>query len=488
MGQTLRFAKTTMKDCPMTAITPDQIAFVNARPALASAIAGLIDSIGAPSDEVMSPARFGNVEATVGERVRELGRAAVAEALVSAAPTAPIVGWNGGFWQRQEPTRLDTRTTFGALVVERSLYRKIGVTNGPTIDPVSIRCGLVDGVTPACSSIVGAYVAALPTREAAQLLSEVGLGDLSRSKLERHAQTLGGMLESRREALENALVETYELPPGAMAVAVSVDRISVPMSEPKSRRPGRPRKHAAKNPVEVKYRLAYVGCWSIYDADGNALYTCRYGRLAGENAQQVLEEQLRYDIEQLTKANPQLLLVTLADGAPEMQNMLERIVADRNVAARLVDFWHAVEYLAPALAALGKDVERELPKLKHTLKSSDRGARKVRMLLATWALEMGVKLPEPVEDAVRYFTNQGELMGYKAARLQNLPIGSGHVEATAKTVVTVRMKRAGCRWKPESGQRVLTLRSLWCSSRWTAAMTWLGAERTAEHCVIREIA
>jgi len=181
--------------------------------------------------------------------------------------------------------------------------------------------------------------------------------------------------------------------------------------------------------------------------------------------------------------------VPLADGAPEMQNMLDRITAGVPVEARLIDFWHLVEKLSAAVGATGRELDPKLGRWKKALLSDDKAVERIELELRTWALDYEEdEQPEGLHEALTYLENNRDRMRYASVRKRKLPIGSGHVEATCKTLVTVRMKRSGARWKIQGGQAIMHLRSLALSSRWDPAMDYiLALYRTPVH-PIRDVA
>ncbi|MCC6649425.1 MAG: hypothetical protein IT374_28130 [Polyangiaceae bacterium] len=71
-------------------------------------------------------------------------------------------------------------------------------------------------------------------------------------------------------------------------------------------------------------------------------------------------------------------------------------------------------------------------------------------------------------------------LDYATAANDAYPIGTGTTEAAAKTVVNVRMKRAGARYDTHGGQTILTFRAAVLSGRFPVLMRELVARYWAK--------
>jgi hypothetical protein len=389
----------------------------------------------------------------------------------------PRVLIDGELHARVGRYRATYKTRQGPLEVERSLYRKVGERNGPTVDAVSLRAGSVgEGWLPEAARPMAHLLASGTSREAEATARVLGVLPYSRASFERVGHDVAALYAAQRPRVEATLAERMEVPEGARRVSISMDRIAVPMEEPLPRPVGRPRQAAPQKPVARTWRMAYVGCLTLYDEKGEALHSLRYGRMPQSGATQ-LAERLALDVQALLTCAPALHVVVLTDGAPELHSLLDEALAAHAPAAqrpvRLVDFWHLMEKLGTAARLLaGENASALHERWKFSLLNRPGAVWRIATELHASG-RRGVRLAEsqPVHEALTYLENHGERMHYAEARAQALPVGSGNVEATCKSLVALRMKRPGSRWKETTGQQVLDLRSLVLSERWDSAMS-----------------
>jgi hypothetical protein len=83
---------------------------------------------------------------------------------------------------------------------------------------------------------------------------------------------------------------------------------------------------------------------------------------------------------------------------------------------------------------------------------------------------------------VSFLANQSNAgrMEYARAKENHLPIGTGVTEAAAKTVVNVRMKRAGARYSQHGGETIMLFRTSLLSGRLDALSRELVKSYSAE--------
>ena len=383
--------------------------------------------------------------------------------LVDGEPHAKVGRYQATYYTREGP-----------VAVTRSLFRKCGVRNGDTVDAVSLRSGAVDGWLPKTAKAVAFLMQQGTSREAEASARELGVLPYSRSSFERVAHDVGSRYGDVRCEVEDALIRGYAVPSEARSISVSLDRVAVPFEEPRRRTAGRPRKGAPKRPINRAWRMVYVGTVTLHDGEGEALHTIRYGRVPDYGSEDLVAGMLG-DVKVLLKRRPHLRVVLLTDGASDVVDALDaQFTAEvlGTTPVRMIDFWHVAEKLGAAARVIhGAASDSVVSRWKVLLLNTMRAPMLIkRGLLASNKREVVVGDQKPVHAAVTYIENQMDRMNYVAARSAGLPIGSGNVEATCKSLIGQRLVRSGSRWKPWTAQHIIDLRALALSSRWDSAM------------------
>lgn len=162
------------------------------------------------------------------------------------------------------------------------------------------------------------------------------------------------------------------------------------------------------------------------------------------------------------------VVVAVADGAPWIQGFLDLHCP---AAVRILDFPHAVGYLAQAAqAAFGPGTAATsewLATQAHELKRGDPD----RVLAALDALPASPAR----EDAVRYLGDRRAQIAYAAFLADGFPIGSGCIESANKHVVQRRLKGAGMHWGRHHVNPMLGLRTVVANDRWATAWPQIAA-------------
>lgn len=153
----------------------------------------------------------------------------------------------------------------------------------------------------------------------------------------------------------------------------------------------------------------------------------------------------------------------VSDGAEWIQNFID---AHREDAVRILDFYHAAEYVSE-IATLVRNagihlpenwLEEQLHELKH------QGPKKV--LEEVNHLLRDHPYIEELAKLVNYLQKREKMMQYPLFQQQGWPIGSGSAESANTCVVQARLKGSGMHWEPRNVNPMLALRTGICNDRW----------------------
>ncbi len=435
---------------------------------------------------------FASFECELHERLMALERELLAAELARYNVNSKEVEVDGERYRRVMSSGKKYLTTAGEVRVERHLYRRVGSSNERCICPLDYRAGIIDGyATPRAARQMNWVTAHLPSRTAAELFKEIGGMKPSHTTIDQQPKIVSEHWETHRSAWENALRQTEDIPSTAMIMAVSLDGVMAPVCQDdgtkKAASPGK----QASGPRG--YREIGCGSVSLYDQEGERLQTVRYGRMP-EQKKTTLRQQLTAECQHIVQQAPHLKVVKLADGARDNWDYLSTLdlgLPDADIEqVEIVDFCHAADHLKNGCDAIWSDTpdqcQKEFESLRQVLKEEDGGADKVLNAFTTRLDSLPAKRQEALQKEITYFRNQRPRMNYAAYLRQGLPIASGVIEATCKTLVSQRMKCSGMRWSSFGGQAVLTLRALVQSGRWHQAWHILEAEFRKPVSIVKE--
>jgi hypothetical protein len=369
----------------------------------------------------------------------------------------------------------------GSVSVERSLYRRSGARGGTpegkVVDAVSLRAGVVgDGWLPRTARAMAHEVQKGTSREAEASAVELDRLPYSRASFERVAHLVGALAVADRQDIEDALIDAYEIPAEVRSISASLDRVSVPMEEPRRRPVGRPKKGAPKNPVARNFRMAYCGTVTLHDDNGAAIHTIRYGCMPQGDILG-MRDRLGADVATLVSKRSDVELQLLCDGAPELWKLLDERFTEEQFGGNihhLVDLHHLMEKLGAAARVIHDSAADEtLRRWKLNLLNRKHAATQILDELVASGRDEGPGEDHPVHAAITYLESHSvdaDRMNYSRARRLGLPLGSGNVEATCKSLFEMRLKRCGSRWKDETGEHIVQLRALALSDRWGHAV------------------
>lgn len=434
-----------------------------------------------------------DLEREVLEMSKVIGRECMEEVLERADCKDPEVKIDGTTWGNRRQIRATYTTVFGDITVERGAYQQAG--RGRVAVPMELRLAIVEGrYTPQVARVLTRATAAMPAEEGAELLREVGLCQVSVSTLHRVPRAIVARYETQREQINRELREQECVPDDAVTVQVSLDGVMVPQDGEHARPRGRktddpepPRHEQRYGPVgrvgpaatdDEKGRAwheASVGTLAFYDKAGDHLRTI-YSAQMPQAGKKALAQDLEQELLAVLSERPDLNLCFASDGAPLHWKLLakirKRLPEDfGRDKTNLLDFWHAAEYLqlVANLIVGAETPEAQLlaASWRETLKTLTDGAARV----LKWMRYRRGQVPradrENFDDALAFLAKQARRgrMRYAEAKQRGYPIGTGVTEAAAKTIVSVRMKRAGARFSQHGGQTVMTLRAALLSDR-----------------------
>jgi hypothetical protein len=323
------------------------------------------------------------------------------------------------------------QTPYGEVVLCRHVYQ----TNagGCTFCPLDNDARIITSATPKLAKIVGSKYSESGAIQVQKDLEQNHDRHLSRHYIQSLSQSIGNLIVEKKNW--NYTIEVDE--ESVATVGISQDGTCMLL-------------------CNDGYREAMVGSISLYDAQGERLYT-RYTALPPEHGKGQFLQAFDHEIKRIRKLYSKAVFVGVADGASNNWTFLQSRVDEQ-----ILDFFHASEYLSKASKAAFNHQHKAIEwyqMVYHILKNREGGAKLVlNELKSLLKKRMSDKKKEVIQSSVTYFTNHIHQMDYEQYQQKHWPIGSGVIEAACKVILKQRLCNSGMKWKDNGARTVLALR------------------------------
>lgn len=223
-----------------------------------------------------------------------------------------------------------------------------------------------------------------------------------------------------------------------------------------------PRKRRPPEGFELKGRMVYAACITLYDELGGALGTYRHGLPHDGNPADVVA-QLRQDVQWVRSTNPSATLDICLDGACDLWKVMQDGLAgiEGPASGQVVDWYHFWERRHPVLKLLWNKGQQTMWR-KRLMREAGAIDALIDAMYKRTAQMHSKSVYDDVERFEKYVKAREGLFDYATQRQEERCLGSGNVESSCKQLGG-RMRRCGQRWKAKGARGRLALRAAFCS-------------------------
>jgi len=151
----------------------------------------------------------------------------------------------------------------------------------------------------------------------------------------------------------------------------------------------------------------------------------------------------------------------VGDGATWIPEQGERVAGAKY--SHLIDLYHLCDHFAEAVEGWAMDPKAEVKRLKEGFKAG------LGVAVLEELKERRITLPEHegLRTCIQYIENRPGQFEYKKAKELALPVGSGKVESTHRSLIQRRLKKPGTWWLRKNAEKMADLRVARANNCWS---------------------